>query len=114
LEEVATGLVLGSKEFREEMLELIGQKQGNQHYGEELKESDEQKARRLLAEMLHKAGWKRSGVAAQTQGRCEESAHGGAAACGDDDDLPWMRSGWRWATGGRHSIATRLIVRQKR
>src|SRR2546426_7566360 len=34
------GWCWGPKGFREEMLELIGQKQGKQHYGEELKESD--------------------------------------------------------------------------
>src|SRR5207253_6500151 len=40
-----------------ELLELIGQQQGKQHYGEELKESDEHKAGRLLAELLRKMGW---------------------------------------------------------
>jgi len=51
------GWCWGPKEFREELLELIAQKQGRQHQGEELKESDEQKARRLLGEMLRRAGW---------------------------------------------------------
>jgi len=51
------GWCWGPKGFREELLELIGEKRAQQHYGEELKESDEQKARRLLAEMLGKAGW---------------------------------------------------------
>ena len=46
-----------SKSFREEMLELIGAKQGSQHHGEELRESDEQKAERLVGEMLREAGW---------------------------------------------------------
>jgi hypothetical protein len=36
---------------------MIGEQQGRQHHGEELRESDEQKAQRLLAEMLRKAGW---------------------------------------------------------
>ena len=39
------------------MLELIGEKQGSQHHGDELRESDEQKAERLVKEMLRKAGW---------------------------------------------------------
>jgi putative transposase len=51
------GWCWGPKGFREELLELIGQKQGKQHYGEELRESDEQKAQRLMAEMLRKLGW---------------------------------------------------------
>jgi len=51
------GWCWGSKSFREEMLELIGEKQGGQHHGEELRESDEQKAERLVGEMLRAAGW---------------------------------------------------------
>jgi hypothetical protein len=33
---------------------MIAEKQGRQHYGEELRESDEQKAKRLVAEKLRK------------------------------------------------------------
>jgi len=51
------GWCWGSKEFREELLELIEQKQGEQHHGEELQESEEQKAERLMGEMLRAAGW---------------------------------------------------------
>jgi len=36
---------------------MIGQRRGAQHYGEELRESDEQKAERLVREMMSKAGW---------------------------------------------------------
>src|SRR5690606_35490941 len=45
------------KGFREELLEMIGEKQGGQHHGEELKDSDEQKAERLVRDMLQKTGW---------------------------------------------------------
>jgi hypothetical protein len=51
------GWCWGPKEFREEILELLGQKRGQHHYGEELKESDKQKAERLIGEMLRKAKW---------------------------------------------------------
>ena len=51
------GWCWGPKDFREELLELIGQKQGKQHHGEELKESDEQKAERLVGQMLRAEGW---------------------------------------------------------
>ena len=47
----------GPNDFREELLERIGHKKGEQHHGEELRESDEQKARRLIAEMLGQLGW---------------------------------------------------------
>ena len=51
------GWCWGPKSFREELLEMIGEKQGQQHYGEELRESEEQKAERLVGEMLKQAGW---------------------------------------------------------
>lgn len=51
------GWYLGPKEFREELLEKIGQQKGRQHYGEELRQSDEQKAERLVALMLKREGW---------------------------------------------------------
>jgi len=54
------GWCLGSKSFREELLELIGQKRKGEHDGDELKESDEQKAQRLIEEMMCQAGWDRS------------------------------------------------------
>jgi len=52
------GWCWGPEDFREEMLELIGEKQGGQHYGEELVESEEQRAERLIGEMLRKLRWK--------------------------------------------------------
>jgi REP element-mobilizing transposase RayT len=51
------GWCWGPKGFREELLEMIGEKQGKQHHGEELRESDEQKAERLTGEMLRAVGW---------------------------------------------------------
>lgn len=47
---------------------MIGQKQGRQHYGEELKESDEQKAERLIGEMLRKNGWAESELGRRRKG----------------------------------------------
>ena len=54
---IRRGWYWGPKDFREELLERIGDKKGAQHHGEELRESDEQKARRLIADMLGKLGW---------------------------------------------------------
>jgi hypothetical protein len=51
------GWCWGAKDFREELLGLVGQKKGKQHHGEELNESDEQKAERLVGEMLRTRGW---------------------------------------------------------
>jgi len=51
------GWCWGPKSFREELLEMIGEKQGRQHYGQELRESEEQKAERLVGRMLRERGW---------------------------------------------------------
>jgi hypothetical protein len=47
----------GEKTFREELLELIELERTEQHYGEELIESMEQEAQRLIAQMLKATGW---------------------------------------------------------
>jgi hypothetical protein len=51
------GWCWGPKGFREELLEMIAARQGPQHHGPELKESDAQKAERLVKEKLRKLGW---------------------------------------------------------
>lgn len=51
------GWCWGPKSFREELLEWIGQKQGQQHHGEELRESEQQKAERLVDQMMRQRGW---------------------------------------------------------
>ena len=38
----------GPNDFREELLERITQKKGEEHHGEELRKLDEQKTRRLI------------------------------------------------------------------
>ena len=47
----------GEKAFRKELLDLIELERTEQHYGEELLESMEQEAQRLIAEMLKATGW---------------------------------------------------------
>ena len=51
------GWCFGDKSFREELLELIGQRQTEQHYGEEVRESGLEKAERIARELIKKAGW---------------------------------------------------------
>jgi len=45
-----------------------GEKQGKQHYGEELRESDEQKAERLIAGTLKKVKWSNEDLKGQRKG----------------------------------------------
>jgi hypothetical protein len=53
------GWCRGWKEFRAEMLEWIGEKQGGQPHGEESRESEEQRAERLAGRILRAAEWTR-------------------------------------------------------
>jgi len=59
---------LGSQGFRETRLEQVEVKRGDHHYGEELREAEQQKAERLLTEMLAKAGWKRQDLDRRPKG----------------------------------------------
>ena len=51
------GWYWGPEDFRRKLLEMIEEEKGRQHYGEELRESEEQKAERLIGEMLNDLGW---------------------------------------------------------
>jgi putative transposase len=53
---VPRGWCVGSKQFRAEMLEYVQEQRGRWHYGEELSESAQAKAERLITEALRLAG----------------------------------------------------------
>jgi REP element-mobilizing transposase RayT len=52
------GWCWGPKTFREELLDRIGESRTRAHEGPEIRESEEQKAERLIGGMLRQAGWK--------------------------------------------------------
>ena len=52
------GGVGGQGQFREELLDRIGESRTRAHEGPEIRESEEQKAERLIGGMLRQAGWK--------------------------------------------------------
>jgi putative transposase len=84
------GWCWGPKGFREELLELIGQKQGRQHYGEELRESDEQKAERLVAEMLRKSGWTEAELRRRRKGDAKKARMAAQLRAGTTMTWPWI------------------------
>ena len=57
---VRRGWYLGDKTFRAELVEQMNEKMGAEHYGEERRETDEQKAERIVTEELKRRGWKES------------------------------------------------------
>jgi putative transposase len=54
---VRRGWCLGDKAFRKELLAQIAERAGSSHYGEELRESAEAKAQRIVAEELKRIRW---------------------------------------------------------
>ena len=64
-EQIRRDWILGSEEFRRELLAAAGERVGPNHYGAQRRETDEQKAERILHEELAKLGWDES----QLQGR---------------------------------------------
>jgi REP element-mobilizing transposase RayT len=53
---VRRGWFFGGAQLREQVLEIMGREMGNHHGGEEKRETDEQKAERLVLEELQKRG----------------------------------------------------------
>jgi hypothetical protein len=59
------GWCLGSEQFRQEMLERMDGRLGENHSGELHRETAEQKANRILSEELSRRGWTESDLAAR-------------------------------------------------
>src|SRR5579862_5488229 len=54
---VRRGWCLGDKAFRKELLAQMSERAGGSHYGEELRESAQEKAQRIVAEEMKRLGW---------------------------------------------------------
>jgi hypothetical protein len=64
------GWFVGSEEFRKELLAQMNS--GPEHYGPEIRESEEQKARRRIQEELKKLGWTEAGLSERPKGDPEK------------------------------------------
>jgi REP-associated tyrosine transposase len=65
---VRRGWCLGGEGFRQELLEQIAEQGRACHYGEELVESAEARAQRLIEQALHKKGWSADELKARRKG----------------------------------------------
>ena len=65
LKPLRRGWCLGSEQFRQELLERMGGKLGENHSGELRRETAEQKANRILTEELSSRGWTEADLAAR-------------------------------------------------
>jgi REP element-mobilizing transposase RayT len=65
---VRRGWCLGDEEFRKELLEQVHEWAGAHHYGEEIGQSAEEKARRIIREELATLGWKETHLGQRRKG----------------------------------------------
>ena len=65
---VRRGWCLGDVAFRKELLAQMAEKAGPHHYGEELRESAQEKAERLVGEELKKRKWKEEELGRRRKG----------------------------------------------
>jgi putative transposase len=65
---VERGWCLGGEEFRQELLEQVNSRPGPSHFGEALRESEEARAERLVAEGLKRLKWNEEELKARRKG----------------------------------------------
>ncbi len=66
------GWCLGGEAFRAELLAQVSEKVGAEHFGEEVRESAEAKAERMVLEELKKLGWRREELGKRRKGGAEK------------------------------------------
>jgi REP element-mobilizing transposase RayT len=65
---VRRGWCLGDEAFRKELLAQMAEKAGASHYGEELQESAEEKAQRIVVEEMRRLGWRETDLEQHRKG----------------------------------------------
>jgi len=65
---IRRGWCLGEAQFRKELLEQVHEAAGANHYGEEIGQSAEQTALRIIAEGLAKLGWEEADLGRRRKG----------------------------------------------
>ena len=66
------GWYLGGEEFRKELLSQMNERRGPEHFGPEIRKSEEQKANRLIATALKGLGWKPGDLVRSRKGAPEK------------------------------------------
>ena len=105
------GWCWGAEGFRQELLELIEQKRGKAHYGGELRESDGQKAERLVKEMLGQNGWTEEALPRRRKG--DRKKAGMAARLRAETTMTWEWIARRLAMGHWRTAANAMRKHEK-
>jgi REP element-mobilizing transposase RayT len=70
--QIVRGWCLGSEAFRKELLAQMTQKRGAEHFGEEIRESAQDKALRIIDEELKRRRWKQGGLEQRRKGDAQK------------------------------------------
>jgi hypothetical protein len=108
-ERLRRGWYWGPPEFREQLLERIGEQRGPQHYGEELRASEEQKAERQLRQMLRLLGWTEQTLQQHRKGGPQKARLAGRLRSETTMTWPWIAnrlSMGHWRTAANAVRAT--------
>ncbi len=93
---VRRGWCLGEEQFRKELLEQVHEMAGAQHYGEEIGQSAEEKARRIIAEELAKLGWKEGDLGLRRKGEVGKARIAGGCDKKRRSASDGSQINWRW------------------
>jgi putative transposase len=95
---VRRGWCLGDRAFRKELLAQISERAGESHCGEELRESAEEKAERILAEELRKLGWTEQDLETRRKGEPGKVRMARRLRCETTVTLKWIAQRLRMGT----------------
>jgi hypothetical protein len=70
---VRRGWCLGDKKFKKELLAQMKEQRGQNHYGEEVRETDEEAAETIVMEETKKRGWDSAELASRAKGDAEKA-----------------------------------------
>jgi putative transposase len=95
---VRRGWCLGDRAFRKKLLAQISERAGESHCGEELRESAEEKAERILAEELRKLGWTEQDLETRRKGEPGKVRMARRLRCETTVTLKWIAQRLRMGT----------------
>src|SRR5580704_138237 len=110
LKAVRRGWCLGDKAFRQELLEQMGQRLGAEHYGEERRETDEQKAEGIVAREMKRRKWGEAELGLRRKGDKAKVAMARLLRAETTMTLKWIAR--RLQMGGWTNVSNLLAVRR--
>jgi putative transposase len=103
---IQRGWCLGNDDFRKELLEMMSERMGPEHYGAERGETDAEKAQRIVSEELEKRNWREKDLVTRAKGDEEKVKIALRLRAETVQTVKWIAD--RLSLGAR-SYATKLL-----